>query len=230
MPALMGTRPAAIIFDMDGLMADTERLYIAANHRLAGLYGKTVTMATIARMMGRATLESLQLFADELGISEPAASLMRVREGYMLELIHQGLEPMPHLAEIIDYTAQRYPLAVATGSSEKLMREVLARLGIAGRFQLLQCSDELKFGKPNPEIYLRTVARLGAEPAACVVLEDSSNGCRAAVAAGCYTIAVPNEHTRMQDLSMAQVQAESLLGALDEIKRLEIVTSAASKR
>jgi HAD superfamily hydrolase (TIGR01509 family) len=210
----------ALLFDMDGLMVDTERLYLQANDRIAARYGTTVTMGTIAKMMGRATLESLRIFADDLRIAAEPRELQAQRDVIMLELVQSDLVTMPGLDEIIAYARQHFRLGLATGSSTPFMTEVLRRLGLLSTFDVLQSSDDLAHGKPNPEIYLRTAKRLSVEPEQSIVLEDSSNGVRAGWAAGCYVIAVPNEHTQAQDLSAAHVRLPDLHAAMAHIHGL----------
>ena len=193
------------MFDMDGLMVDTERLYVHANQVIAGRHGKTVTAAIITRMVGRSTLASLEIFASELGIAVEASELARQRSEVMLELMDEDLDPMPGLQELLAYLRPRFRLALATGSPITLMMHIVRKLKLEPFFDVLQSSDDIKLGKPNPEIYLRTSDRLRVRPEECIVLEDSASGVKAGRAAGCYVIAVPNEHTRQHDLSDAHV-------------------------
>ena len=186
----------ALLFDMDGLMVDTERLYIHANEIIARQYRKEVTHVTIAKMMGRGTMESLRIYIDDLGIDADPADLAVRRHSFMLDLIASDLIAMPGLREILAFARPIFRLGVVTGSATSLMNEILGRLQLQDSFELTQSCDQIQFGKPNPEVYLRACARLGLRPQQCIVLEDSANGVRAGVAAGCYTIAVPNEYTR----------------------------------
>ncbi len=202
------------MFDMDGLMVDTERLYVRANQVIAGRYGKTITPAIITKMVGRSTLASLEIFARELGIAVEASELARQRSAVMLELMDDDLVAMPGLNELLEYLRPRYRMALATGSPDTLMMHIVRKLALERFFDVLQSSDDIALGKPNPEIYLRTSKRLGVRPEQCIVLEDSGSGVKAGRAAGCYVIAVPSEHTRDHDLSDAHVCVPDLHAAL----------------
>jgi HAD superfamily hydrolase (TIGR01509 family) len=136
-----------------------------------------------------------------------------MREKYRLEA-----EAMPGLFSILDAFSGRLKLAVCTGAQGEFMEIVLDRLKIRDRFDVLQASDEIEKGKPDPEIYLKTCVRLGLEPQQCVVLEDSSNGCLAGKRAGCYTIAVPSEYSRGQDFGSADYVASGLPDAEKHIR------------
>lgn len=205
------------MFDMDGLMVDTERLYVRANQVIAGRYGKTVTPAIIIKMVGRSTLASLEIFASELGIAVEASELARQRSLVMLDLMNEDLVAMPGLNPLLEYLRPRYRMALATGSPSTLMMHIVRKLSLEPFFDVLQSSDDIAEGKPHPAIYLRTSERLGVRPEECIVLEDSGSGVKAGRAAGCYVISVPSEHTRNQDHSDAHVSVADLHAALDHI-------------
>ena len=210
----------AIILDMDGLMVDTERLYIRCNREIARAHGKELCDSTLTRMIGRSPVESMGIFATDLGISEDPRKLVAQREEMMLRLLKTDLEPMPGLKELLDYGHGRFRLAIATGSPRMLVDEVLRQLAIAGLFDAIQTAETLPRGKPDPEIYLRAVAQLGLKPPECIVMEDSSNGVRSARAAGCYVIGVPNQDTRAQDFTPAHYVATDLRAAADHVRCL----------
>ena len=100
--------------------------------------------------------------------------------------------------------------AIATSSARRLTEACLVPLNLLGRFQFILTSEDVVRGKPNPDIYLLAAQRFGLPPAEIVVLEDSENGCRAAAAAGALVVAVPGEHSRRQDFSVATLVASSL--------------------
>ena len=204
---------AAVLFDMDGLMVDTERLYVQTMHEMAASYGKQVSHATLSRMMGRAQLESINIFLSELHEVRDAEQVLAEREVVMLEKIRTDLLPMPGLFELLDALRNRVPLWLATGSSRTILTRVLQQLNIADRFTATVAGSEVARGKPDPLIYQRVIEQLGVNASDCVVLEDSANGVRAGHAAGCRVIAVPNDDTRGQDFHLASVVAADLTEA-----------------
>jgi len=126
-------------------------------------------------------------------------------------LLATSLAPMPGVVELLDrLKAAELPIAVATSALREYADFVLTRLDILHRFRFVLTSEDISRGKPDPEVYLLASERLDLSPSQIMVLEDSANGCRAAVAAGAFTVAVPNRHTAKHDFSGAQFIAETL--------------------
>jgi HAD superfamily hydrolase (TIGR01509 family) len=109
-----------------------------------------------------------------------------------------------------DLQAADMPVAVATSATPEYADNVLTRLDLKQRFRFILTAADIHRGKPDPEIYLLAANQLGIEPAHMMVLEDSANGCRAAVAAGAFTVAVPNRHTAKHNFAGARFIAETL--------------------
>ena len=210
----------AVIFDMDGLMIDSEREYWAAGRLVAQAYGKTVADGTLGRMMGRSPVDSMRVFAEETGIAEPPEKLLVERDAKVYAILRTSAEPMPGLHGVLERLAPKFKLAIATSAKRYFVDVIDARVGFVRHFQAVQTSEGVVNGKPNPEIYLKAMGRLDVTPAESVVLEDSSNGARAGKASGAYTIAVPSEHTRDQDFSFVDYVASSLTDAADHVERL----------
>lgn len=201
----------AVIFDMDGLMIDSERIYWDVGRRMARSFGKEVSDKTLGNMMGRKPIESMEVYAADLGISVSPAELRDRRDEEVLKALQSGVTPMPGLMTALDELLRgNYRLAIATSAIRRFVDVVLAQLGIASRFELLQTSDDVVDGKPNPEIYLRAISKLGVTADVCAVLEDSSNGALAGKRAGAYTIAVPSEYTHWQDFNFVDYLAKNL--------------------
>ncbi|OHD53897.1 MAG: HAD family hydrolase [Spirochaetes bacterium GWF1_51_8] len=210
----------AVIFDMDGLMIDSERLYFEVEREIASDYGKTVPETTLWKMMGRSPLEAVKIFVEELGLPVSPKELLEIRDGIMKQKMLAELGPMPGLFDILRALDGKYALAVATGAPTRFLDIALDKLDIRRYFKVLQTSDGIAHGKPDPEIYLETAKKLGLPPSECAVLEDSSNGARSAKSAGCLTIAVPNEFTRLQDFSFVDKIVKNLFEASEYIARL----------
>ncbi len=212
----------ALIFDMDGLMIDSERLYWAVEKGIARQFGREVSQETLWKMMGRRPIEGMRVFVQDLELPMTAERALEMRDELMLDKYRNESEPMPGLMHILDAFHRRLKLAVCTGAQRKFMEIVVDRLKIRDRFDVLQASDEIKKGKPHPEIYRVTCEKLGAAPRQAIVLEDSSNGSIAANRAGCYTIAVPSEYSRGQDFGCADFIAADLFAAERHISALLI--------
>lgn len=200
----------ALIFDLDGLLIDSETIYRKITYQMAEDLGKTVSDDIWAKQMGRSPLESLTIFRKELGINQfTAQELVDQRNVLMLEAFQNELQIMPGAMEIIHAFHGKMRMAIATGAPRELMEEAISRLGLSGYFECMLPSDDLKAGKPDPEIYLSTIKALGLSPEECIVLEDSSNGALAGHRAGCYVIAVPSIFTEDQDFSFANYVAKT---------------------
>ncbi|MFH0760647.1 MAG: HAD family phosphatase [Bacteroidota bacterium] len=211
----------AVIFDLDGLLIDSETLYHKVSYAMTAELGKTLTGATIAKQMGRSPLESLEVYRRDLGIEHlTAQELVDMRHERMVKEFRENLEPMPGAMEIIRGLHGRIRLAISTGSPRELMEIATARLGLEKYFEYVQTSDDLLLGKPDPEIYNLTIKALHLNPEECIVLEDSSNGVLSGHRAGCFVIAVPNEHTYKQDFSSADAKVDNLTEAGEIIKRI----------
>jgi beta-phosphoglucomutase-like phosphatase (HAD superfamily) len=213
-------RPSALIFDMDGLMIDSERLYFAAEREMAAAYGKEIRDEQLWPMMGRKPIESLRLLRGLLGIETPPEELLAWRNRLMLEKMGRDLGAMPGLFEILETFYGRLKLAVGTGAQQEFLDITLDTLRIRGFFDVLQTADGLERGKPDPEIYVIACRRLHLPPGECVVLEDARNGVLAGKAAGCPVIAVPNDYTRGQDFSAADWVEPDLFAAARRIEKL----------
>ena len=208
----------AIVFDMDGLMIDSEKIYWAVGREIAREFGKEVSDQTLGRMMGRSPLDSVVIFAQETGITMEPKALHELREARVLRAIKAGVEPMPGLMEVLKTFKPRYKLAIATSAPRYMVDVILGGLKIAHFFDVIQTSDDVKNGKPEPEIYLKAFGKLGVPPREGFVLEDSSNGATAGKRAGAYVIAVPSAYTRDQDFSYADEVAGDLFDAARRIK------------
>lgn len=206
-------RLKSLIFDMDGLMVDSERLYLEVERDMARRYGKEFGLDAWQRMMGLKPEEGMRIFVEELGLPITPEKALAMRDVEMRKKYREEAEPMPGLYHILEAFDGKLALAVCTGAQREFMEIVVDKLGIRGRFSVLQTADEVERGKPDPEVYLACCAKLGLEPRSCAVLEDCENGALAAARAGCYTIVVPTEHSKDQDFRCADFVAADLFEA-----------------
>lgn len=204
-------RPAAFVFDFDGLIANTEDIFELALGELLARRGKTYPPEVRRRMMGRRAAEATQILVDALALDDDPAELMREGRETFLALLPDRLAPMPGLYALLDaIETAGLPKAVATSSHRDYLEGCLKQLGIADRFATTLTAEDVTRGKPDPEIYLTAAARLGVAIARTVILEDSENGVKAAVAAGAFAVAVPSRHSDGHGFEGARLVADGL--------------------
>jgi pseudouridine 5'-phosphatase len=201
----------AVVFDLDGIIANTEDLYEQAGETVLGRRGKTYDADLRERIMGRPVVDSIRIMIECHSLPDTVDDLMGECAEMLQQLISTSLAPMPGAASLInDLHAATLPIAVATSATPEYADNVLTRLNLKQRFRFILTAADIHRGKPDPEIYLLSAARLGIAPSQMMVLEDSANGCRAAVDARAYAVAVPNRHTRNHNFSGARFVADTL--------------------
>ena len=195
-------RPAAVIFDMDGLMLDTEPLAARAWRDAAAALGVEFEMALAQAMVGRNFVDCAAMVRAHYGAEYPVDALLaRWHATYDGIVEREGLVLKPGIHALVAWLeGHAVPRAVATSTRRERAREKLARTALLPRFHELIGGDEVPFGKPAPDIYLEAARRLGTSASACLVLEDSEPGVRAALAAGMMPIMVPDSHPPSADL------------------------------
>ena len=185
--------PAAVVFDLDGVLIESEHLWEEMWTRYAARSGVTWTGADTAHVQGMSAPEWAAYLAERAGGGESAQECERAVVDDMVAALEAGrMEPYAGAAEMVREVAARVPTALATSAARRLIDAVLERHGLAADFRATVSSAEVDRGKPAPDVYLEAARRLGVDPAACVGVEDSSNGIRAAAAAGMTVVAVPN--------------------------------------
>jgi HAD superfamily hydrolase (TIGR01509 family) len=210
----------AIIFDLDGLMVDSEPLARQAWDEVLADYGHRLDEATVRQIVGRRTRESAQIVRDSYGLLVPAEELAAAKTRRWQIIWQQGLPPMPGLVELqTELAARALPWAVATSSPRAYAVGVLQQLGLADSCGAIAGGDEVTRGKPEPDIYLLAAERLGVAPDACLALEDSVPGARAAQAAGMAVVAIPNG-TPAASFGFADHVLESLHFVAGQLDRL----------
>jgi HAD superfamily hydrolase (TIGR01509 family) len=208
---LPSERLAAVVFDLDGLMFNTEALYQQVGTELLARRGKRFEAELLDRIMGRKSAVALQIMIDWHGLSDTVPLLAEESEAIFAEILDTQLQCMPGLERLLEALETAHiPKAIATSSSRRFVDNVLGRFGFAPRFEFILTSEDVVEGKPHPEIYEKAAVRFGLPPRQVMVLEDSENGCRAAVAAGTFAVAVPGGHSAKHDFGGAQFVAESL--------------------
>jgi HAD superfamily hydrolase (TIGR01509 family) len=201
----------AVVFDMDGLMFNTEDVYTAVGTELLRRRGRTFTVELKNAMMGLQPQPSFEIMIRRCNLKETWQELVAESNGLFLSLLDDYLAPMPGLRELLDALERAgIPKAIATSSSRELLDACLKPFKMRERFQFILAAEDIAQGKPHPEIYLTAARRFGVAAAEMMVLEDSQNGCRAAAAAGAFAVAIPTEHSREHDFRMASLVVDSL--------------------
>jgi HAD superfamily hydrolase (TIGR01509 family) len=210
-----------VVFDLDGVIVDSEQVWDDVREQLVRERNGRWHVGAQAAMMGMSSPEWSSYMHDELGllespeeINDEVVRLMLARYRDFLPLIDGAVDAVLRLAG-------EFTLAVASSSNRPLIDAVLNGAGIAGCFAVVVSSEEVARGKPAPDVYLEAARRLGREPARCAAVEDSSNGLRAAHAAGMRVIALPNAHypPAPDALALADVVLTSLEELTPELVR-----------
>lgn len=205
------SRLQAIVFDMDGLMVDSEPLSQQAWDDYLRPYGHRLTEEIVSSIIGLRADVSTPTIKKLFNLPEPVPVIIAKRAAIYSQIRAKGVPIMPGLHELHTAIARRQiPWAVATSSPRHHAEEILQQLGLQDRCRAIAAGDEVAHGKPQPDIYLLAAKRLGIPPQNCLALEDSGPGSQAAVAAGMTTIAIPNAQTKTADFSHAHYRYCSL--------------------
>jgi HAD superfamily hydrolase (TIGR01509 family) len=183
---------ACVVFDMDGVLVNSEPLWIRARKDLVRAAGGQWLAEAETAMMGISSDEWSVYMRDRLGLGDLTPAQIRAGViGRMVELYGQAVPILPGAREAVAAAGSRWPLAVASGSDRVLLDTVLAAAGLTGSFLATVAGDEVARGKPDPLIYQEACRRLDADPRAGVAIEDSAGGIESALAAGMRVVAVP---------------------------------------
>jgi HAD superfamily hydrolase (TIGR01509 family) len=186
----------AVIFDLDGLIADSEPLSWWAWGQVLASYGHKLDAHTFRSVQGLRVADYAAFLCSRFSLPLSPEEAQAMRERLVLEAIPVRLQARPGLYQLLDELETRgLPLGIATSSSLEHAHLAIQTLGIGERFQALATGDEVVRGKPAPDLYLIAAERLGVSPNGCLALDDSPRGIEAAIAAGMLPVAVPTTWT-----------------------------------
>ncbi len=205
----------AVVFDLDGVIVDSEQVWDAVRERYAREAGGTYSEQATRDMMGMSSLEWSRYMADALGVPGTPGEINTAIVQRMLARYGEDPPLIPGAVEAVRRCAERWPLAVASSSNPELIEVVLAAAGLHDVIPTVVSSQEVARGKPAPDVYLEAARRLGVDPTRCCAIEDSHNGIRSAKAAGMRVLAVPNPHFPPGDDALAD--ADLVLGSIAEL-------------
>jgi HAD superfamily hydrolase (TIGR01509 family) len=208
--------PAAVIFDLDGVLVDSESAWNDARRELTQESGGTWRPDAQRAMMGMSSLEWSRYMHDELGVPTPPAQISEAVVKRLERHYEEQLPLIPGAREAVLGLAERWPLALASSANPSIISLVLERSELGPSFQATVSSEEVPRGKPAPDVYLEAARRLPADPARCAAVEDSSNGLRSAAAAGMAVVAIPNREFPPAEDALAL--ADSVIESIKELR------------
>lgn len=183
---------AAVVFDLDGVLLDSEAAWVRVKKEFTEETGGHWKEEAQWDMLGMSSIEWSRYMHDELGVPLPPEQISSAVANRLAQQYRERLPLLPGAVEAVRSLARHWPLGLATSSNRNVIDVVLEKAGLADAFAATVSSEEVERGKPAPDVYLETARRLRVEPAECVAIEDSTNGIRSAHAAEMAVIAVPN--------------------------------------
>jgi HAD superfamily hydrolase (TIGR01509 family) len=211
----------AVIFDLDGVLIDSEPVWEEVRRQVVAKHGGHWAPDAQQRLMGMSTGEWARYLSGELGVQLSPDQVAELVIGQMQDRYREHLPLLPGALTAVHALAEHWPLGLASSAPSSLIDTVLNASALHPYFAATMSTEQVKAGKPAPDIYLAVAAKLGVPPAKCAAIEDSANGLRSAAAAGCQVIAVPHpKYPPGPDaLALARVVLPSLTDLTPEVVR-----------
>jgi HAD superfamily hydrolase (TIGR01509 family) len=218
---------AAIVFDMDGVLVDTEIWWDEVRRDFAAHRGRAWTTEDRAHVMGQNSAGWARVMRDRLDLDEPLEAIeAEVVDAMIARFDAHGAPLIDGAAPTVVRLAARFPLAIASSAHPRVIAAVLRTSGLGDSFRAVAASDEVAHGKPSPDVYLLAARRLGVAPEGCLVVEDSLNGVLAGRAAGMVVALVPN--AAVPPAPGAEAAAHVVLRRIDELDPAAIRAAVAA--
>ena len=216
----------AVVFDLDGVLIDSERLWDQARREVATGHNGHWRADATAAMLGMSSVEWSEYMRDTLAVDLPPDQIVDLVVANLTEQYRRRLPLIPGALEAVRRIGRRWPLALASSAGRPVIDTVLAVAGLQREFQVTVASEEVPRGKPAPDVYLEAARRLGQPPRACAAVEDSDNGIRSALAAGLRVVAIPNRDYPPPASVLAKAQL--VIGSLADltVERVEQLAEA----
>ncbi|SDF54944.1 haloacid dehalogenase superfamily, subfamily IA, variant 3 with third motif having DD or ED [Lentzea fradiae] len=202
----------AVIFDLDGVLIDSEQVWDEVRQSFAAAHGGVWTSTATRDMQGMSTPEWAAYLVSDVGVRLPAAEVSAGVIAEMEKAYAEHLPVIPGAVDAVRAVASRFPVAIASSAPAVLIRVFLEVTGLP--VPVAVSSEECDAGKPSPDVYLLAASRLEVAPEDCYAVEDSTNGLKAALAAGMTVLAVPNPHFPPAGEVLEQVR---VLGSISEL-------------
>lgn len=209
---MASTGIAAVVFDLDGVLLDSEAAWVRVKKEFTEETGGHWKEEAQWDMLGMSSIEWSRYMHDELGVPLPPEQISSAVADRLAQQYREQLPLLPGAVDAVRSLGRHWPLGLATSSNRNVIDLVLEKAGLADAFTATVSSEEVERGKPAPDVYLETARRLRVEPAECVAIEDSTNGIRSAHAAEMAVIGVPNRDfpPEPEALALAAVVLDSL--------------------
>ncbi len=209
MPAMKNFK--AIIWDMDGVLVESEKMHVEAEVKTLQAYGIDLPKVDTSHFMGMCLHEYFEKIGEHCGVELPIDELMEGHTKTLENYYGEYFPEVPNVRETLEKLAPDYAMALATSMQHNLAQIYLKRVDITQYFQFVIGGNDVTKAKPDPEIFLKSAKKLNLPSEQCVVIEDSTNGIHAGKAAGMFVIARRAEHNASQDLSQADHIIDDLL-------------------
>jgi HAD superfamily hydrolase (TIGR01509 family) len=207
----------AVVFDLDGVLIDSEQVWDEARRGLAAERGRPWPENASRAMMGMSSPEWSAYMHEAVGLPEDPEEISTEVVQRLVEIYREQLPLLPGATEAVERLAEHWPLGVASSSNRELIDLVLELSGLDRWFNATVSSEEVDAGKPAPDVYLETARRLGVSAERCAAVEDSEKGILSGKAAGMRVLAIPNPH--FPPAAEALAQADEVLESLEELTR-----------
>lgn len=207
---------AAVIFDLDGVLVDSEQLWDDARRELVRERGETWRPGATRAMMGMSSLEWSRYMHDELRVDMAPEEISTGVVERLERLYRERLPLYPGAVETVAAVAERHRLGLASSANRQIIDLVLELAGLRRFFEATVSSEEVPRGKPAPDVYLEAARRLRVSPERCAAVEDSANGIRSAAAAEMKVVAIPNREFPPDDEALGLTAA--VLSSLVELR------------
>ena len=212
----------AVVFDLDGVIVDSEQVWDEVREAYTRETGGTYTATAARDMMGMSSSEWSRYMAETLHVPGTPDEINAAVVERMLERYGEAPPLIPGAVDAVRRVAACWPLGIASSSNPELIEVVVEAAGLGDVLAVAVSSQEVPRGKPAPDVYLEAARRLGVEPARCGAVEDSQNGIRSAKAAGMRVVAIPNPHYPPDEEATAL--ADVVLGSIAELQPEHLVS------
>jgi HAD superfamily hydrolase (TIGR01509 family) len=219
---------AAVVFDLDGLLVDSEPLQAWAWDEYVSRFGARLTPDVLHRMLGRRAVDAVEIAVEMLELPVTGADALRDRDEIFLAAVPGAILPMDGATELLATLRQRrVPIALATSGHRRYVDLALESSGMTGTFDVEVTGEMVTRGKPHPDVYLQAARLLGITPEHCIALEDAPNGIASAKAAGMLCFAVSSDPDSPHDISHADAVLASLRDVIPTLETRGIALARA---